>query len=185
MTKNSSKVNGILVVDLECSCWLGHPPKGMRQEIIEVGLCVLEPIEKAIIHRQNIIVKPANSDISEFCNEITGLTNEVVNGADAVPFNVAYDMIRGVIEVYGATTMASWGSNDRGFMKLDCEFHGKDYPFPQEGLNVQKAFKKKMKLKQDVTVNKAVELLGLTFEGKQHRAGDDAHNTAIILSHVI
>lgn len=182
---SSSRDKKILVVDLECSCWMGRPPMGMRQEVIEIGLCVVNVAGKSIIHRQNIIVRPANSDISGFCTEITGLTNEVVNSADAVPFKLAHKMVRDMSEQHQASIMASWGPNDRGYMKSDCEFHGMDYPFPDEGMNVQKAFRKAMKMKHDMSVNKAIELLGLQFEGKQHRAGDDAYNTAVILSHII
>jgi len=50
MAKNSTQENTrkekardkALVIDLECSCWRGHPPEGQRQEIIEIGICMLD-----------------------------------------------------------------------------------------------------------------------------------------------
>jgi inhibitor of KinA sporulation pathway (predicted exonuclease) len=157
----------------------------MRQEVIEIGLCVLDPSKKEVVHRQNILVRPVNSEISEFCTEITGLTAETFFGNEAVPFRVAHDMVKNLVAKYEANVMASWGNNDRSYMSSDCEFNGVDYPFPKENLNVQKAFRKAMKLPHDMKVVKAVEHIGLEFEGKQHSAGDDAYNTAIILSHII
>ena len=35
------KLDCILVVDLEATCWVGGPPEGQESEIIEIGLCVL------------------------------------------------------------------------------------------------------------------------------------------------
>lgn len=36
------KLDRILVVDIEATCWEGNPPPGQTSEIIEIGLCVLD-----------------------------------------------------------------------------------------------------------------------------------------------
>ena len=36
------KLDQILVVDVEATCWEGDPPPGQISEIIEIGLCVLD-----------------------------------------------------------------------------------------------------------------------------------------------
>ena len=36
------KLDRILVVDVEATCWEGNPPPGQTSEIIEIGLCVLD-----------------------------------------------------------------------------------------------------------------------------------------------
>ena len=36
------KLDRILVVDVEATCWEGDPPPGQTSEIIEIGLCVLD-----------------------------------------------------------------------------------------------------------------------------------------------
>ena len=45
----------MLVVDLEATCWRGHPPKGMKHEIIEIGLVVLDNITHQIIEKDSLI----------------------------------------------------------------------------------------------------------------------------------
>jgi inhibitor of KinA sporulation pathway (predicted exonuclease) len=34
------RLDQILVVDVESTCWEGEPPDGQEPEIIEIGLCV-------------------------------------------------------------------------------------------------------------------------------------------------
>ena len=36
------KLDRILVVDVEATCWEGDPPPGQISEILEIGLCVLD-----------------------------------------------------------------------------------------------------------------------------------------------
>ena len=36
------KLDQILVIDVEATCWEGNPPPGQTSEIIEIGLCVLD-----------------------------------------------------------------------------------------------------------------------------------------------
>ena len=36
----SGKLDKILVVDIEATCWEGKPPAGEQNEIIEVGICL-------------------------------------------------------------------------------------------------------------------------------------------------
>ena len=38
----AGKLDQILVVDVESTCWDGPPPEGEESEIIEVGLCMVE-----------------------------------------------------------------------------------------------------------------------------------------------
>lgn len=175
----------LLVVDLECSCWMGHPPEGMRQEVIEVGMCVVDAYLRKIVHQQSMLVIPQNSKVSPFCNEITGLTDEILNGDGSFMFADVHEMILDVVQRFRTTRMASWGPNDRDFMMRDCSHYGMVYPFPDHGMNVQKAFKKSMGLKQEVNLRRAMELLGLPNNGKFHRAGDDSYNTAEILLRIL
>jgi len=38
----SKKLDKILVIDVEATCWQGKNPAGESNEIIEIGICVLE-----------------------------------------------------------------------------------------------------------------------------------------------
>jgi inhibitor of KinA sporulation pathway (predicted exonuclease) len=68
------------VVDVEATCWDGRPPEGQTNEIIEIGLTVvdLEAVKRVAKHR--ILVRPARSAVSGFCTELTGLTQAEVDG---------------------------------------------------------------------------------------------------------
>jgi len=65
------KLDKIIVVDVESTCWKGKPSEGQINEIIEVGL--------GIINKQSYIVKPKLSIISNFCTELTSITQEMVD----------------------------------------------------------------------------------------------------------
>ncbi|MCB9131481.1 MAG: hypothetical protein H6647_11155 [Anaerolineales bacterium] len=53
------KLDNILVIDVEATCWQGDPPRGQSSEIIEVGLCLLDVAGLARVERRSILVRPA------------------------------------------------------------------------------------------------------------------------------
>ncbi|MFZ1266587.1 MAG: DNA polymerase III, partial [Anaerolineae bacterium] len=61
------KLDHILVVDVEATCWQGEPPPGQSSEIIEIGLCLLDVATLARVERRDILVRPIRSTISAFC----------------------------------------------------------------------------------------------------------------------
>jgi inhibitor of KinA sporulation pathway (predicted exonuclease) len=74
----AKKLDKILVVDLEATCWNGPIPEGMVNEIIEIGVCLLDVNTGEITDNRGIIVKPEHSVVSEFCTELTTITPELV-----------------------------------------------------------------------------------------------------------
>lgn len=64
----------ILVVDLESTCWEGEPPPSQTSEIIEIGLCTVDLKTLTRIEKRSFLVKPVQSEISDFCTELTTLT---------------------------------------------------------------------------------------------------------------
>lgn len=171
----------ILVFDLECACWMGPPPNGMRADIIEIGLCVLDMSITGVTERQSIMIKPANAIISDFCKELTGITQEMVD-SDGVSFKEAIAIMKE--HMCGTTSSAAWGKFDARAMRVDCVHYGVEYPLTKH-FNAQGIFKTKMGLKQDTSVVNALEHFGKAFDGRQHRAMDDAFNTALILSEIL
>jgi len=73
------KLDKIIVVDVESTCWKGKPPEGQINEIIEVGLATVNVETLEIINKQSYIVKPKLSIISNFCTELTSITQEMVD----------------------------------------------------------------------------------------------------------
>ncbi len=78
-------VNGyldvILVVDLESTCWEGSPPPEQTSEIIEIGLCTVDLNTLTHSEKRSFLVKPVQSEISDFCTELTTLTPDMFAGA--------------------------------------------------------------------------------------------------------
>ena len=68
------KLDQILVVDVESSCWEGSPPEGEESEIIEIGICVVDTRQLQRISKHSILVRPEKSTVSDFCTELTTLT---------------------------------------------------------------------------------------------------------------
>src|SRR5437899_746543 len=68
------------VVDVEATCWEGRVPAGQVNEIIEIGLCVVDVRRRERVSKHRILVKPVRSQVSGFCTELTGLTQEEVDG---------------------------------------------------------------------------------------------------------
>jgi inhibitor of KinA sporulation pathway (predicted exonuclease) len=73
------KLDQILVVDVEATCWEGAPPPGQISEIIEIGLCVLDVATLARVERRDILVRPVSSMVSSYCSRLTTLTKAHVD----------------------------------------------------------------------------------------------------------
>jgi inhibitor of KinA sporulation pathway (predicted exonuclease) len=67
------------VVDVEATCWSDQPPAGMVNEIIEVGLTVVDLKEARRVAKHSILVRPQRSTVSEFCTQLTGLTQAQID----------------------------------------------------------------------------------------------------------
>ena len=74
------KLDRILVVDVESTCWEGEPPAGQMSEIIEIGLCMVDVAALERVERRSILVRPACSTVSAYCTQLTTLTQADVDG---------------------------------------------------------------------------------------------------------
>ena len=172
----------ILVIDVEATCWEGDPPIGQSSEIIEIGLCVLDVASGERSAPRAIMVKPQRSTLSEYCIQLTTITPEML--ADGLTFGEACDLL---CEEYCSNlrTWASYGDYDRLQFSNQCEQWGILYPFGSAHINVKNLLALQLGLKQEVGLQHACSLLGLTFEGTIHRGVDDAWNIAAVLERVL
>jgi inhibitor of KinA sporulation pathway (predicted exonuclease) len=170
----SEKREHMLVVDLEATCWRGHPPKGMMHEIIEIGLVVLDSGTKEILDRDSLIIKPEYSEISTFCTELTTLTPEFVD-SHGIKFSEACEILK---EKYRShkRIWGSWGNYDRNQMHKDCHNKNVKYPFSDLHYNLKPLFSFAMGINRELGVSSALEYMEMPFEGTQHRGVDDAVN---------
>jgi len=179
MTKRLDK---IIVIDLEATCWDGEPPAGEHSEIIEIGLCELDTLTGERSAPRAILVKPEQSSLSEFCIQLTTLTPDML--AEGLTFRQACLLLR---EEYQSQhhTWASYGDYDRIQLMKQCESWGVPYPFGRSHINVKNLLALHFGLKGEVDLRQAMKLIGMPFEGTIHRGMDDAWNIAAVLSRVL
>lgn len=172
----------IIVVDVESTCWKRHRnPPGMRSEIIEIGICLLNLHTMKPEQKRSILVTPMESTVSEFCTKLTRITPEMLSDG-GIPFAEA---CADVIRDYDAKNVlwGSWGDYDRKMFLKQCERRGVDYPFCPQHMNIKQLFADVHGEKMGMA--RALSTIGLVLEGRHHRGDDDAHNIARILAHMI
>jgi inhibitor of KinA sporulation pathway (predicted exonuclease) len=147
-------------------------------EIIEIGLCLVDLRLLKRLERHCIMVKPGMSEISEFCTQLTGITPQMVAGAE--PLSTA---VRDLVQQFksGDRLFASWGDYDRKQFIRNCRTYDLQYPFGPTHLNVKNLFSAGLGLQREIEIDRACEQLGVTMEGAHHRGVDDAWNIANIL----
>jgi inhibitor of KinA sporulation pathway (predicted exonuclease) len=193
----SADLSRIIVVDVEATCWSTREEQGTRpNEIIEIGAAQLNLKSGEITDRISIAVKPEFTEISAFCAELTGWTQETID-AEGLPIYQALDEFQAHFNTDRFTMWASYGDYDRqmlmtntrkGIKLYDMLKNGKrDNPFDHmhSHLNVKTLFGLKHKLKRECGMEKALQLLNLPLEGKHHNGGDDAYNIAKILRQLL
>lgn len=169
----------IIIVDLEATCWKGKTPSSQVNEIIEIGICILDTKTGVIENNQGILITPERSQVSEFCAELTTITQELLD-AEGISFTKACEKVR---EQYNAHqyTWASYGAYDLNMLKKQCQFRNVEYPMSQNHINVKTLFAEVKGLTKKTGMNGALNILGIPLEGTHHRGVDDSKNIAKIL----
>lgn len=166
------------VVDVEATCWKGPRPPGQDNEIIEIGLTVVDLDAGERVARHGILVRPRRSRVSAFCTELTGLTQEQVDAG--VDFAEACRWLAREHRA-GARPWASWGDYDRRQFERQCGATGTEYPFGRRHVNAKQAFGDAHGMPRAPGMDRALEAAGLPLEGRHHRGGDDAWNIAALV----
>jgi inhibitor of KinA sporulation pathway (predicted exonuclease) len=173
-----NKIDKILIVDLEFTCWMGRPPKGMEQEIVEIGVIEVDSKNK-IKKKRRILVKPEKSNISSFCTKLTSITQKDVD-ENGISLD---DACKILMNEYDSKNCfwGSWGSYDKTHFSRECRKKKIKYPFSRNHVDIQKHFSiLQGNGKRSYGVEKALKKIGLEFQGKPHTAKDDAYNTGVI-----
>ncbi|GIL09427.1 MAG: exonuclease [Chloroflexota bacterium] len=174
------RLDQILVVDVEATCWSGTPPDGEESEIIQIGVCRLDVATGERLEKRSILVKPQRSKVSEFCTQLTGLTQKQVNKG-----GVTFEKACGALErefLARKRIWASYGDYDRTIFQRQCAARGVEYPFSASHINIKSLFALVYALPYEVGMTRALEILGRELEGTQHRGDDDAWNIAGIFA---
>jgi inhibitor of KinA sporulation pathway (predicted exonuclease) len=178
----AKKLDHVIVVDVESTCWDGSPPPGEVSEIIEIGVCPLELVTGKRLGKRSILVRPTRSRVSEFCTGLTTLTPEQVDGG--ITFTEACEILRKESQSR-ERVWASFGDYDRTMFQTQCQATGVPYPFGPRHVNVKTLFALSRGLPNEVGMGEALALMNAPLEGTHHRGHDDAWNIAGILAHLV
>jgi inhibitor of KinA sporulation pathway (predicted exonuclease) len=178
----AKKLDQILVVAVEATCWDGEPPPGQESEIIEIGVCLLDVASTQRSQKQSVLVRPERSTVSAFCTQLTTLTPEEVE--KGITFKAACTLLQ---QQYSSKNRVwvSYGDYDRRQFEQQCRSFQVNYPFGPTHINVKNLFAIVHQLPKEVGMAKALEILQLPLEGTHHRAGDDAWNIARIFAELL
>lgn len=172
----------INVVDIESTCWQDDAEQAKNvSEIIEIGIVQLNLKTLGVSKKESICVIPTESEVSGFCTELTGWTEEALR-KDGMTFVKALERLR---LTYNSRyiTWASYGDYDRSTFVKQCQRRQLDYPFGNQHINVKAIMKSAF---TDVGgLGTAVEKFGMTFKGRQHNGADDAENIARVYSKLL
>ncbi|MGB1286292.1 MAG: exonuclease domain-containing protein [Aggregatilineales bacterium] len=173
----------IVVVDIEATCWRDKydRPEGSQREIIEIGICLYNVKTGDITHPQGILVKPTRSTVSDFCTELTTLTQQQVDTGGT--FEAACQQLQ---DDYHSKSYlwASWGDFDRQMFETQCASFSVEYPFSTHHVNLKKLMAQ-IEDKRPMGMKRALNALGLDLIGTHHRGVDDSVNIARILHHLL
>ncbi len=176
------KLDLVVIIDIEATCWDKNPPPSQENEIIEIGICTLNIRTGERIDRDSLLVKPIKSTVSPFCSELTSLTQtQVENG---LRFDRACAILRKKYHTK-SRIWASYGDYDRKMFEKQCAARGVAYPFNGTHINIKSLYAMLMGLDREIGLGSVLDQLNIDFEGRPHRGIDDAWNEALILSHLI
>jgi inhibitor of KinA sporulation pathway (predicted exonuclease) len=171
------------LVDVESTCWQGDPPPGERSEIIQIGITTVALHFPQIVRSFGWYVKPTHSKVSEFCTQLTGITQE-----DLDQYGVSFGGVCAALRENFDTrenVWVSWGDYDRKMFETQCQNEGVPYPFGRRHLNLKTLCAILYRTRHEKGMDQMLEYLGIPLEGTHHHAVDDSKNIARIFLHVV
>lgn len=150
----------------------------LPMEVIEIGAVRLDEKLQQIGTFSSLIRPVYFARLNRFIREKTGITQAEIDQAGRFPA-VIPDFIRwlGPADSY---LLVTWGGEDLKRIVWDTRMHGLDdqYWLSVSYYDLLKGFLGVHGLTNDVSVEKALDMLGLPASGSAHRALDDAVMTA-------
>lgn len=170
-----------VVFDLEATCYReGDPkrPKDFINEIIEIGAVKLDSDGNEIDRFSKFARPLTHPVISEFCNELTTITQEDIDSAEELG-----DVLAQFVEWVNGAILISWGFYDRKQMERDLIAN--DLEYLMESLESHQSLKHlhgswNNLRRGGIDLGGAIKFENLEFDGTAHRGIDDAINIAKI-----
>jgi inhibitor of KinA sporulation pathway (predicted exonuclease) len=170
-----------LVIDLEATTEEGGWPLA-DMEIIEIGASLVNTRGHEVDHFQRFVRPLRRPQLTPFCRQLTRIQQASIDAASPLP--ALWPSFERWLENHRHHLLgwASWGDYDRLQLEQEWHRHGLHSLLATlEHCNLKQRFAEVRQLAQPVGMNRALQLAGLQFQGTQHRALEDARNTARLL----
>lgn len=178
------RLDKIIIVDLETTCEDHNIDPHFRNEIIEIGIALLDPYSFEISKEPSIFVKPPNTEVTSFCTKLTGITPEQVTlEKGAVVLATACITLKANYHSR-ERTWGSWGAFDRKQFERQTK-NSDTYPFGPSHINIKNLFSLMFNIEKELSLPKAMEWAQLPFDGRNHSGQDDAYNTAKLMRKIL
>ncbi len=181
-----SRAKYYLVIDLEATTSEGgkaFPPREM--ETIEIGAVLVRASTLEPVDEYQTFVKPIRHPVLlPFCTELTGIRQDMVDGAPLFHEAFAGMKRRLIAGRDGLVVWGSWGNFDAEQFQRDCWHNGVRYAMPPH-LNMKDALSAAQGWRKGYGMAKALTRCGLTLKGAHHRGIDDARNIAQMLPWIV
>jgi inhibitor of KinA sporulation pathway (predicted exonuclease) len=180
------KYDYFLVIDLEATCCDLKSIPHHEMEIIEIGAVMVHGKSLDIVAEYQTFIKPVCHPIlTNFCTELTSITQEVVNNAPS--FKEAIASLQKWLSSYPNSIFCSWGDYDRKQFILDSSYSKIElpYPIPNRHLNLKQLFTDNQNLPKKMGMKDALKLAQIELVGTHHRGIDDARNIAKLMPYIL
>lgn len=166
-----------IILDLEATCWKDRSIK-KQNEIIEIGAVKVNSSGN-MIDEFNAFIKPKlNPVISEFCTELTSITQTEIDNAQTFP-NVISEFMNW-INTDKEYLLCSWGFYDKKQFQSDCKLYGLDSDWANSHISLKHQYASINNLRRPIGMGGALKKEKLILDGTHHRGIDDARNISKI-----
>lgn len=169
-----------VIFDLEATCEDKTIKNKFDRETIEIG--TVKIVNGKIIDEFQAFIQPIrNKKLTDFCIELTHITQEQVDSAPRFQ-----EAIYNFCEWAGEDAeFLSWGIYDKKQLEKDSKCFGMEVNWISKHRNIKEEYQLVKGLSRAVSTVTAMEIEKLKFEGLHHRGIDDARNIAKIYLKVI
>lgn len=172
MSADHSKIT---CFDLEMCCWEDARQIG---EIISFGLCELDLKTGKITREAHHYIKPVTDTVSDFCTQLTGITQRTVS-RQGRPLN---EVVNSITAKFGTKRpYVCWGDDGDYLTRMARRqnFFIPNMVFLNAALLYQL---RKRHIGESIGLKRAMASEGLEFEGAAHNALNDSRNMARLIA---
>ncbi len=166
-----------IILDLEATCWKGRSMQ-KQNEIIEIGAVKINDKGEILDEFCEFIKPKLNPKLSDFCIELTTITQEEIDTADT--YDTVIERFKNWIDLNESYVLCSWGFYDKKQFQKDDALYNLDSNWLEHHISLKHQYAAIKNLKKPIGMGGALKMEKLTLDGTHHRGIDDARNIAKI-----